>query len=340
MIEQVGEFWRSQTTRLALVYLAIIMAMSISFSLSIYRISAEQLEQQLPGSAWSDERGAIEPSARTGMYLAASVQEAKKQLGLRLYILNLVMVVLGAAFSVLMARWTLEPIERNIGAQARFVSDASHELRTPLTSIQTANEVALRRKKLTLAEARQTLRDNLDDVQRLQRLSTMLLQVAADDMPLQREPLSVAQLAHRVIRATDTDARANSVTVTHTIDPQLLVEADEAAATQALTILVDNAIKYSPPDEAIAISAIQRRANIVIRVTDHGPGIAKADQRRVFERFYRTDQARQRSGATSGYGLGLEIARKIARHHGGDIELRSALGRGSTFSLVLPAAKA
>lgn len=338
MIEQLGEFWRSQTTRLMVVYLAIIMAMSLAFSISIYLVTAEQLDRQSPGSAFVDETGEFALPDRLGAFLIQSVADAKEELVLWLYLLNLAVLVCGAAFSYVLARWTLDPIERNVAAQTRFVSDASHELRTPLTAIQTANEVALRRKKLTLKQARETLESNLEDVQRLQRLSSMLLQVAADDIRLSLQPVAVIKLVKQAISNTASDASARSVTVKHTIDAKLLVEADPDAAAQALTALVDNAVKYSPEGGVVAISAIKRRGNVVIRVNDHGSGIAKKDQKRIFERFYRTDQARGRSGV-GGYGLGLEIAENIARHHGGSIELRSTPGRGSTFSLVLPVAR-
>lgn len=338
MIEQIGEFWRSQATRLMAVYLLIIMAMSVAFSTSIYFVSVDQLNQQMPGSGFVDEMGQFVPSERIGGYLRQSVATAKQELLLRLYILNLVVLVVGAAFSYLLARWTLDPIERSVAAQSRFVSDASHELRTPLTAIQTANEVALRRKKLTLKEARETLQANLDDVQRLQRLTTMLLQVAADEMPLSLQPVPVSQLITAAIASTAQSAAQRKIKVEYLADKNIMAEADPDAAAQALTVLVDNAIKYSPASQTVTLTAVRRRAVVAIQVKDNGPGIPKSEQKRIFERFYRTDQARQRTGA-GGYGLGLEIAQNIARHHGGSIELRSAPGRGSTFSLVLPLAK-
>ena len=339
MIEQFAEFWRSQTTRLMAVYLVIIMAMSLSFSVSIYIFSVEQMDRQAPGRGFIDEIGELAPSDRLGSYLTQSVATAKQELLLRLYVLNFAVLMFGVVFSYLLARWSLDPIERNVAAQTRFVSDASHELRTPLTAIQVANEVALRRKKLTLAEARTILRANLDDVQRLQRLTTMLLQVAADEVPLSLQPVLARQLIEQAVAATAPDAKSRKVKVAvETVDSSIIAEADPDLAAQALTVLVDNAIKYSPKGQTVSLAANRRRGAVVLHVKDKGPGIAKKEQKRIFERFYRTDQARQRVGS-GGYGLGLEIAQNIARHHGGSIELRSAPGRGSTFSLVLPAAK-
>lgn len=338
MIEQLGEFWRSQTTRLMAVYLLIIMAMSLAFSISIYFVSTEQLDRQIAPHELIDGTASFETTRQMELFLEQSVADAKQELMFRLYVLNIIVLLSGSAFSYALARWTLEPIERSVAAQTRFVSDASHELRTPLTAIQTANEVTLRRKRLTLAEARRVLQANLDDVQRLQRLTNMLLQVAADEMVLSLQPVAVVQLIKQAVNNTAPDASRRQVTLKYSASKSLLVEADPDMSAQALTVLVDNAIKYSPKGETVVISAVKRRGSIVIRVKDHGPGIAKNEQKLIFERFYRTDQARQRSSA-GGYGLGLEIAQNIARHHGGAIELRSTPGRGSTFSLVLPVAK-
>lgn len=129
-----------------------------------------------------------------------------------------------------------------------------------------------------------------------------------------------------------------------TIDDQTknkLVLADMASATQALTILLDNAVKYSPPKQTVKLTTKKlRRGSWAIAVEDNGPGIDKDEQKKIFSRFYRSDKARSRHQDSGGYGLGLEIAQMIARRHGGTIELKSTPGQGSTFSLVLPSARA
>lgn len=340
MIEQISEFWRSQTSRLMLVYLLIIMVMSISYSLVIYATSASQLERQLPTNGLIEVGQPSGLTGRVGEYLQALVAEGKQELIVRLYVLNLVMLIFGAALSFVLARWTLDPIERNVESQTRFVSDASHELRTPLTAIQTSNEVALRKKKLTLAEARMVIKQNLADVDRLQRLTTTMLELVADDRPLDLSPVHV----HDIVSRSLTDIAPRALERQVEIDDQTknrLVLADMASATQALTILLDNAVKYSPVGQAVVLTTKRpRRGTWAIAVSDRGPGIDKSEQKKIFTRFYRSDQARSRHGSSGGYGLGLEIAQMIARRHGGLIDLRSTVGKGSTFSLVLPAARA
>ncbi len=234
-------------------------------------------------------------------------------------------------------RWTLEPIERSIEAQTRFVSDASHELRTPLTAIQATNEVALRRKKLTLADAKDVIQSNLDDVLRLQRMSSMLLELAGNDHELFVAPTGV----HDIVSVALTNVAAGADGKNIDIDDQTkndMVMADAESAGQALTILLDNAIKYSPEGEQIKVHSQKKRSTVEISVTDNGPGIKREEQKKIFDRFYRSDEARTHN-ENAGYGLGLEIAQKIAKSHGGSIELVSTPGKGSTFSLVLQSAK-
>lgn len=337
MIEQISEFWRSQTSRLMLVYLSIIMVMSISYSVVIYFTSANQLERQLPSDSVISE-SQLAPMSQVSEYLRMLISESKQEMVVRLYVLNLIMLIFGTAFSFMLARWTLDPIERNVEAQTRFVSDASHELRTPLTAIQTSNEVALRKKKLTLKEARTVIEQNLADVDRLQRLTTTMLELLADDRPLDLQPTSI----HDIVSRSMTDVAPMAVERKIKIEDKTenkQVMADISSATQALTILLDNAVKYSPPKKKVELTTSRlRRGTWAINVIDEGPGIEKEEQKKIFTRFYRSDAARSRNGS-GGYGLGLEIAQMIARRHGGSIELKSTVGKGSTFSLVLPAAR-
>ena len=103
---------------------------------------------------------------------------------------------------------------------------------------------------------------------------------------------------------------------------------------QALQNLLDNAVRYSPPGGRILVRAYVEGSNLVISVTDHGPGIPKTEQERIFERFYRADAARSRE--SGGTGLGLSIAKHLVEAHGGRIQVRSEVGVGSTFSMLLP----
>lgn len=338
MIEQLTQFWQSQTSRLVLIYLAVIMAMSIGYSSIIYFVSATQLEQQFPQIVYEEVDGILIAEQSLAEHMKQRVADSKHELFVQLYLLNLLMLVFGAALSYILARLTLRPIEQNVEMQTRFVSDASHELRTPLTAIQTTNEVALRKKKLSIKEARQVIEANLEETRRLQRMTNMLLDLVADDYRLSLQPVAV----HDVVAQAVTNVVAVAVDRKISIDDQTKnyqLLADEAAAIQAVTILLDNAIKYSPDGSTVRLSSSRLRRNFIkISVHDEGVGISRSERDKIFHRFYRSDEARTRDGG-GGYGLGLEIAKTIAERHGGSIELSSRVGVGSNFSLVLPASK-
>jgi two-component system sensor histidine kinase SenX3 len=116
----------------------------------------------------------------------------------------------------------------------------------------------------------------------------------------------------------------------------LTIMGDRRQLVSALYNLLDNAVKYSDEGDEVEVRAISEGTNVVLQVQDHGIGIPKADLERVFERFYRVDQARSRT--TGGTGLGLAIVRHVATNHGGEVLVQSEEGVGSTFTLRIPAA--
>lgn len=335
MIEQVGRFWRSQTVRLTLIYVAIIMSMSLLFSGALFSVSSGYLERQIPERVLNDEMGQFGPAPRVIRYIEQQTTQGKADMLAQLMVFNCLVLVFGGAISFVLARWTLSPIERNMASQTRFVSDASHELRTPLTAIQTSNEVALRRKQLTIEQAKQLITENLEDVKRLQRMITRLFQIISQDSKLIFDLVAAQAVIDRSIADVRSLAQAKSIDIV-TEPSSLMVNVDYDAASQALTALIDNAIKYSADNSKVIIkSRHYKRSFVAIDVIDHGVGISKNDLKNIFNRFYRSDEARTRRD-TNGFGLGLEIAQKLALAHGGNIEVKSKPGQGSVFSLLLP----
>jgi heavy metal sensor kinase len=221
--------------------------------------------------------------------------------------------------------------------QRRFTADASHELRTPLTAIKGQTEVALQRPR-DAAEYQEVLRAVNAQADRMIRLIGSLLTLARADasrIPVNREPLSVRTL---VTDAADqvrpaAVAKGLSLTVQDGDDARLM--ADQDLLLQLLLNLLDNAIKYTPSGGSVTASWRHEDAALEISVADTGRGIAPEHLPHVFDRFYRQDAARSRS--EGGAGLGLAISRWIAEAHGGSIAAVSQPGRGSTFTVRLPA---
>jgi len=239
-------------------------------------------------------------------------------------------------------------------AQAQFVSDASHELRTPLTALQTTNEVALRKTKLTEAEARDLLSHNVAEVAKLQALTTALLKLAkSDGSDITHVPVSLQQDSSEAMNMIISAAQAKEITIDDNV-PDIKVLGDHMALAQCIAILLDNAVKYSPDGSQIRLSGGHGTRTGFVRVQDHGAGIAAKDLPHIFDRFYRADQSRTRSNKTTGkaaergtqndstqpdgYGIGLSLAKKLAHQMDGEILASSTEGKGSIFTIRLPLA--
>lgn len=232
----------------------------------------------------------------------------------------------------------LDRIDESYRAQVRFVSDASHELRTPIAVIQGYVSLLDRWGKndpKALQESISAIKGETDNMKLLVEQLLFLARGDSDTMVLQTERFDVSALAEQVLR------EAEMIDGGHEYRSELspvLIEADEALIKQALRILVDNAVKYTPAGGGIAIRVGEREGQAYLTVQDDGIGIPSEALPRVFDRFFRTDESRAR--ATGGAGLGLSIAKWIAERHGGHMEVLSREKLGTRISVVLPAAKA
>lgn len=250
---------------------------------------------------------------------------------------------LAATFNALLDR-----LEAAFASERRFIADASHELRTPLTAIRGNVDVLLRQERVAgdagAAERVEALGEVQHEAARMARLLEDLLTLAraeaAAGAPASargQEQVDLGTVAAQAARTAQALDRARPLEVA--VDDAagtLLVAGDADRLEQAMLILLDNAMRHSPPGAAVRLELAQERREGVIRVIDQGEGIAPEHLTRIFDRFYRADAARDR--ATGGTGLGLAIALAIAREHGGTIAARSTPGAGSTFTIRLPLA--
>ena len=232
---------------------------------------------------------------------------------------------------------TLQRLESSFDALKRFTSDASHELRTPLTSLRAVGEIALREAQ-TPEQLRGTISSMLEEAQRLNDLTDALLLLARAEsgrMPLQLAPLSLESLVREVCERLEVLASEKNQTIGITAAPGVSVKADSMLMRQAVTNLLHNAIRHSPTDTTIRVSASSRDGEAFLEITDQGPGIPPEHRSKIFDRFHRIDRARTR--ADGGTGLGLAIAELFVEQHGGRIELDCPASGGSCFRIVLPA---
>jgi signal transduction histidine kinase len=228
----------------------------------------------------------------------------------------------------------LERLEQLFKAQRRFVGDVSHELRTPLTAMR-GNLELLRHGVVRDPQAvREALADMEREVNRLTRLVSdlLLLAQAESGMLLRPEPLVLDDLLLEIVR--ELQPLTNGVILMPQIDEQVELIGDRDRLKQALLNVVVNALQHTPPGGRVRVALARDERQARISVSDTGEGIAAADLPYIFDRFYRADKARSRR--TGGAGLGLAIAKWVIEAHDGSIEVVSAPGEGSTFTLVLP----
>ena len=229
----------------------------------------------------------------------------------------------------------LDRIELAYNGQKQFVSDASHELRTPIAVIQGYADLLDRWGKDNPQVRDEAIAAIRSEAQNMKELVEKLLFLARHDkktLRLKPERFDARDLVEETLRETELIAGARRVQ-TGRLDAAL-VQADRGALKQALRILLDNAVKYTPEGGTITLACEAGPDSAALSVSDTGMGISASELNAIFDRFYRADAAR--SGETPGHGLGLSILKIIVLSSGGKIRVRSALGKGSTFTILLP----
>lgn len=330
--------FHSAALKLTLWYLTIIMAISLIFSASLYRVSSRDLDRDVNRQiGYFNDLLAPDQSTHYQLLRNRLLNEDLDHLKANLLLFNLSVLVGGGAASYFLARRTLEPIEDALESQTRFASDASHELRTPLTAMITENEVALRNKSLTKASAVDIIKSNLEEAAKLKALAEGLLRLTRGyGLAKNLEPINLKTISAESSALYSQIAKDKKINLSNRVG-NLTVIGDKTSLSELVAIILDNAVKYTPSGGKIVLSAERQNKNIHLHISDTGPGIKDADLPRIFDRFYRADSSRQKSDA-GGYGLGLSIAKKITEALHGHIEVSSAQGKGSIFTIVLPAA--
>ena len=230
----------------------------------------------------------------------------------------------------------LERLDASFHQVRQFSADASHELQTPLTILKGEIEVALRSPR-TADEYRAVLTSALEEIDRLTRLVDGLLLLARADagvLRMDRRPVDLTKLVEDVCGQAKVLADARGVVLRPEGMEPLTISGDYDRLRRMLLNLVDNGLKYTPSGGRVGISLRREGPWAALRVADTGIGLSPAEQKKIFERFYRSPEAKSRG--EGGAGLGLCIARSIVEAHGGKIRIESAPGQGSAFTVLLP----
>jgi len=234
---------------------------------------------------------------------------------------------------------TLQRLEQSFELLKRFTADASHELRTPLTALRTVGEVALR-EEADADSLRETIGSILEEAQHLGDLIDSLLllaRVESGRFPFHIESVRLDEIAAEACERLGLLAMEKGQEIVIVPNYQAVVSIDRKLTQQAVTNILDNAIRHSQPGAKILVRSFRTEVASGIEISDNGPGIALEYARQVFERFFRIDRARSRTDG--GTGLGLAIAKLFIEQQGGTIRLESLPGQGCTFGVSFRTSK-
>jgi len=270
-----------------------------------------------------------------------SVEPERQALGRLLFVLvaggggGLALAVLGGFW---LAGRALRPIQQAMGQQQAFVADASHELRTPLALIRANAEILTRESGKPVQANITSVEDIIAETDRLSSLVGQMLTLAHADAepPMQRVLVDLGALAVDTVRGMKLLAEPRRIALELDVNGSATVSGDPTRLRELVTILVDNAIKYSDEGSGVRVDLHPANGRAVLRVADRGRGIPPQALPRIFDRFYRADKGRSRG--LGGTGLGLAIAKWIVDAHDGSIAIASRAGEGTTATVELPLA--
>jgi len=287
-----------------------------------------------------NDRGTVVSVDETYQIAFLDVTDSRHTLRNLLVTFLLVGVVMLAVILIVsryLADRAIEPIAAAWEKQRQFVADASHELKTPLSIINANYDALMANKEETIQSQTKWLNYMKIGTDRMTKLINDLLSLAktedANDAA-SKTPFEINTVIEEVLLSMETAVQHKGLTVSSVIEPEIIMNSDPELVKQLFSILYDNAVKYTDADGRIEIKLQKQKNRILCTVKNTGEGIPIQDLPKIFDRFYRADPSR--SSATSGYGLGLSIARNIVNRLGGEITVASVRNEWTTFTIMLP----
>ena len=236
--------------------------------------------------------------------------------------------------SLFLARLSVKPLLESMQKQKAFVENASHELRTPLAVLQNRLETLFRKPEATIMESSESIASSLDEVRNMKLLTTNLLNIARRDDGLKPEIEEIEpSFFDQTFSNFEIIAEENDKLFRGDNQVDKVICSDKTLLKQLMTILYDNALKYTDEDGEIQFEVQLKDKNLLLRVLDNGPGVRDEDKKRIFDRFYRVDKARTRQ--KGGFGLGLSLAKQIVEAFKGTIQVKDNKPKGSIFEVKL-----
>lgn len=269
--------------------------------------------------------------ARTAQLIIDRVQDILLN---RFITIDLIIIFFVVILGFLLTYKTLEPIKLNVQKQKRFIADASHELRTPIAVVISGLEVNLNNKNLDLAGAKKTLENTLEEMREFSKLSNNLLDLSKYDTPRQMEykDVHIGELVKSIVEKNKNLAKIKNINIETKIEMVAIIRGSEIELSRVFFNILDNAIKHTNENGTISVSDKIVLGKYVVTITDNGAGIREDILNKIFDPFFRGNEARNTEGA----GLGLTLSKKIVENHKGTISIKSQVNKGTNVMISLP----
>ena len=253
---------------------------------------------------------------------------------LGVFIISLVVIT---GLSYILAYSATKPVQDAFDKEKSLLANASHELKTPITVAKTNLDLVLASPNSTIAENRRWLEGAKYQIDRVNSLILQMLELSRlerRDYVAEKSDLNISNLIEGVLLSFEAGCYENNIRFVSSLQPDVFFKCNKVETEKLITILVDNAIKYTPRGGEISVTLAKTLKNISIKVTNTGDGIPPEQLERIFDRFYKLDESHKEAGKS--FGLGLSIAKLISQSMGGDVACYSEVGRYTTFEITLP----
>lgn len=262
------------------------------------------------------------------------LEEANMRYSRLIIIVMMIFWIVSVGASVYLAKWSRRPILENYQRQKDFVENASHELRTPLAVLQNRLETLFRKPESTIMDNTENIASSLDEVRNMRLLTTNLLNLARRDDGIKPEFVEIrSDFFDEIFENYDLIASEQGKAFRYNNQVHQPVKSDKVLLKQLMTILFDNAMKYTDTTDEVVFEVTSRDRSLILRVADTGIGISSTDKLHIFDRFYRVDKARTRQ--RGGFGLGLSLAKQIVDSLKGTITVKDNSPKGTIFEVRL-----